>query len=254
MELKQGERLDYVNDSLSLIQDPEGLTFGTDALLLAGYMENGYNAALELGAGTGIISMLALKREKIKTVRALEIQEEFVDLIQRNAEYNGLEDMLFPTLSDVREFRGNGEYDCVYTNPPYMRADSGRLNLSSKKTIARHELFGGIEDFVSAGARALKWGGSFYAVYRTDRLIDLICVMRKHGIEPKRMTYVHADTGSQPSMVLIEGRRGGASGLKVTRPLIIYKDKEHKEYTPDMQYIMDFGIFGEGFGVKNGKS
>ena len=58
MDLKDGRRIDYVNDSLSLIQDNEGLTFGTDALLLAGYVATGYKNALELGAGTGIISML----------------------------------------------------------------------------------------------------------------------------------------------------------------------------------------------------
>ena len=254
MNLKQGERLDYVNDSLSLIQDPEGLTFGTDALLLAGYVEGCCTSMLELGAGTGIISMLILKRGKAKQVKALEIQSDFVDLIKRNAEYNGLSDKLFAEQCDVREFRSGGEFDCVFTNPPYMKKDSGKLNLSSKKTIARHELFGDINDFLCAASRALKWGGSFYAVYRADRLTDLICAMREAKIEPKRMTYVHADIYSSPSMVLIEGKRGGATGLRVTRPLIIHCDKAHKEYTPEMQYIMDNGCFGEEFGVKNGKS
>ena len=254
MELKNGERIDYVNDSLSLIQDPEGLTFGTDALLLAGYIEKGYSNALELGAGTGIISMLLLKRDKLSRAVALEVQGDFVDLIRRNGQLNCLEDRLIPIECDVREYSSFGEFDCVFTNPPYMRADTGRFNLSSKKTIARHELYGDINDFVKAAARALKWGGSFYAVYRTDRLCDLIYAMRKSGIEPKRMTLVLADTEAMPSMVLIEGRRGGGVSLKVTRPLIIYSDKLHTEYSADMQYIMDCGSFGDGFGVKNGKS
>lgn len=254
MELKQGERIDYVNDSLSLIQDPEGLTFGTDALLLAGYMEKGYDKALEIGAGTGIISMLALKRDKVNTVTALEVQDEFADLLRRNAELNGLEERLTPVACDARDFPTKGEFDCVFTNPPYMRADTGRLNASSKKTIARHELYGNINDFIEVAARALKWGGSFYAVYRPDRLIDLICAMRECAVEPKRMTLVHADTGAIPSIVLIEGRRGGGTALRVTRPLIIYTDSEHKEYTADMLYIMENGSFGCGFGVKNGKN
>ena len=58
MTLFEGERIDYVNDSLSLIQKPEGLTFGTDALLLAGYMHGRYDFGYELGGGSGIISML----------------------------------------------------------------------------------------------------------------------------------------------------------------------------------------------------
>ena len=89
----------------------------------------------------------------------------------------------------------------------------------------------------------LKYGGTFAIVYRSDRLIDLIDAMRGAKLEPKRMTYVHANTEIAPSMVLIEAKKGGRCGLKVTRPLIIYKDKNNKEYTEDMNYIMDNGSF-----------
>ena len=49
MELYENERLDYVNDNLSLIQNKDGLTFGTDALLLAGYISGGYKTGVEIG-------------------------------------------------------------------------------------------------------------------------------------------------------------------------------------------------------------
>ena len=75
MELNNNERIDYVNDSLSLIQKTDGLTFGTDALLLAGYISSKYRSAIEFGAGSGIISMLLLKRGKISLCDALEVQE-----------------------------------------------------------------------------------------------------------------------------------------------------------------------------------
>ena len=52
MELKENERLDYVNDDIELIQNTDGLTFGTDALLLAGYIGSKYALARELGGGT----------------------------------------------------------------------------------------------------------------------------------------------------------------------------------------------------------
>lgn len=93
----------------------------------------------------------------------------------------------------------------------------------------------------------LKFGGCFAAVYRTDRLIDLISAMRESKLEPKRLTLVHADTESEPSMALIEGRAGGKAGLLVTRPLIIYKDKSHGEYSQDMKYIMENGSFPSDF-------
>ncbi len=241
------ERRDRVNDSLTLIQNTDGLTFGTDALLLAGYISGKYSEGCELGSGSGIISMLLLTREKITHVTALEVQEEYARLTARNAEENGLTDRLTAVCADVREYSDTDGYDIVYTNPPYMKTTSGKENTEGKKNIARHEVMGDIGDFCAAAKRLLKYGGRFAAVYRPDRLTDLVFAMREAALEPKRATFVHADTESEPSMVLIEGRSGGKSGMLITRPLIIYKDKLHKEYTPDMEYIMENGAFPTGY-------
>ena len=237
------ERLDEVNDSLSLIQKPDGLTFGTDALLLAGYVVGKYKNGAELGGGSGIISMLLLTRDKVDRITAYEVQEEYADLIRRNAEYNGLTDRLTPSLTDIRELTATEGCDVVFTNPPYMKSDSGSGNQKEKKNLARHEICGGINDFCSAAKRALKYGGAFYAVYRPDRLADIIDAMRKNQLEPKRMTFVHADAASESSMVLIEAKRGAKSGMMLTRPLILYKDNTHKEYSEDMEYVMQNGSF-----------
>lgn len=243
MQLKENERLDYVNDNIELIQNVDGLTFGTDALLLAGYVNGKYARGTELGGGTGIISMLLLTRDKVREINCLEIQEEYAELIERNAEHNNLGERLFPICADVRDYRPEKECEIVFTNPPYMKTTSGRANLEDKKNVARHEVAGTIYDFCKSGARILKYGGTFAVVYRPDRLIDLIDAMRKAGLEPKRMTYVHANESSEPSMVLIEAKKGGKCGLKLTRPLLIYRNKDNKEYSDDMSYIMNEGSF-----------
>ncbi len=241
------QRIDEVNDKLKLIQDTDGLTFGTDALLLAGYISGKHSSGCELGGGSGIISMLLLSREKIKTALVLEVQKDYAELIAKNAELNSLCDRLTPTLSDIRDYKSDREYDIVYTNPPYMKVTSGKENALGKKNIARHEVMGGIGDFCFAGARLLKFGGIFAAVYRPDRLCDLTSAMRAASLEPKRMTFVHADTASEPSMVLVEAKKGASSGMQLTRPLIIYEDASHKNYSVDMNYIMENGCFPSYF-------
>jgi tRNA1Val (adenine37-N6)-methyltransferase len=128
-----------------------------------------------------------------------------------------------------------------------MKTDSGRANVTDAKNVARHEVFGGIGDFCEAAKRLLKYGGTFAVVYRPDRLCDLIAEMRRCSIEPKRMTFVHANAASEPSMVLIEGRLGGKCGLFTTPPLLIYKDGKNSEYSDDMKYIMEMGSFPSGF-------
>lgn len=247
MILRENERLDEVNDSLKLIQKTDGLTFGTDALLLAAYIDGKYVRGVEFGGGSGIISMLLLTREKLAAADCVEVQYEYCELIERNARLNGLAERLIVKNADVRLYTPHTEYEIVYTNPPYMKINSGRNNEKEKKAIARHEFKGGIGDFLRAAKSLLKFGGNFYAVYRPDRLTDLIVAMRENGIEPKRLTFVYADTNLPPSMLLVEGKRGGKSGMICTRPLIIYSDKEHKSYTGDMKYIMEHGSFPEKF-------
>ena len=237
------ERCDYVNDALKLIQNTEGLTFGTDALLLAGYVNTRLKQGCELGGGSGIISMLLLTREKLKSAVSLEVQKEYSELTEKNAILNGLEDRLTSLCTDIRDFSCDREFDIVYSNPPYMKTTSGRGNTLDKKNVARHEVAGTIYDFCKSGARALKYGGIFAVVYRPDRLIDLTDALRQAGLEPKRMTFVHANAASDPSMVLIEAKKGGKCGLKLTRPLLIYKNKDNKEYSEDMTYIMNEGSF-----------
>lgn len=241
------ERCDYVNDSLKLIQDTDGLTFGTDALLLAGYIATRGADGCELGGGSGIISMLLLNRGKLSRAVAVEVQKDYAELIAKNAELNGLSDRLTSVCADIREYRSEEEFDIVFSNPPYMKTGAGKENEEQKKYIARHEVKGDISDFCKAAKRLLKYGGSFAAVYRPDRLCDLIFAMRESSLEPKRATFVHADTESESSMVLVEAKLGGRSGMQLTRPLIIYKDKSHKEYTDDMKFIMENGAFPKGY-------
>lgn len=227
VEIKSDERLDLVNEKITLIQKKDGLTFGTDAFLLASFIKpRRMGRAAELGAGTGIISFLLSARDKFASITAFEIQEDFAELARRNAELNGLHGKVEIICSDVRDIGTgkSGEYDVVFTNPPYMKIDSGKRNESDRKYIARHEVFGDIEDFCGAAYRLLKHGGKFYAVWRPDRLCDIICVMRKHRLEPKVMTFVSASTDSAPSMVLISAAKGGAPGMTVTPPLILFKD------------------------------
>ena len=246
----ENERIDEVNDRLSLIQKTDGLTFGTDALLLAGYIKGRHKRASELGGGSGIISMLLLARDKAEACEAYEVQAEYADLIERNAKLNSLESRLKAIHLDIREIKASESFDLVFSNPPYMKSDSGKQNISDKKSFARHEHHGDIEDFCTAAKKLLKFGGAFYAVYRPDRMIDIIYSMRKNQLEPKRITFVHADEKSEPSMMLIEAKRGGRSGVRITEPFFIYTDKEHRTYTADMQSVMENGAFPEKYAKK----
>ena len=254
--MQTNERIDTVNDSIRLIQRSDGLTFGTDALLLAAYIKGKSSyKAIEFGTGTGIISLLCAARSKASYILALEVQKEFADIAKRNVELNELSEKLEIVCADVRDtslYGGDGA-DILYTNPPYMTIDGGYPNAKDVKNIARHEVIGDISDFCLAASKKLKYGGIFYCVYRQDRLVDLLCAMRSARIEPKRMTFVLADASSEPSMVLVEGKLGASPSLYCTAPLILYSDSTHTKYSDDMNYILDHGNFPTKEGAKYAK-
>ena len=228
--MTNGEKTIQINEDLTLIQRVNGLTFGTDAYLLSAFAKGGSRqVCADLGSGTGVIPLLMAQRKKFKKIFAVEIQKAFVDLIERNAEQNGLGGVISAICSDVRELKATdigGELDAVTANPPYMKVDSGRRNEHDEKFIARHEVCGDINDFCACAYRLLKHGGKFYTVWRPDRLGDLIFSLRENRLEPKVITFVHATFDSEPSMVLIQSTKGAASGTKVTRPLILHKSRE----------------------------
>ncbi len=243
--LFEGEHIDVVNDDISLIQRDSGLKLGTDALLLASYIRPQPNAtAIELGGGSGIISFLCAQRKKLGFITCVEIQEKFASIIERNIELNGLDDKVKCLSADVRDLKTHVKEECdvVFSNPPYMTT-GGAMNASDEKTIARHEIFGTIEDFCKSATLCLKYGGLFYCVYRPDRLSDLMFSLRKNGLEPKRMTFVHANYKSIPSMVLVEAKKGAKCGCKISEPFFIYRDEENKIFSDEMNKIYEKGSF-----------
>jgi tRNA1Val (adenine37-N6)-methyltransferase len=240
------ERLDIVNDGIKLIQRKQGLVFGSDALLLGGYIKGNQNAkCAELGGGTGIISLLTAKRNKAKTVYIYEIQPQFAELCQRNAALNRLDDKIVVLNKDIRESGAldcGGEVDFVFSNPPYMKMGCGRENAVSEKNIARRETAGDIFDFCRAASRLLKYGGSFYVVYLPERLNELTTALTEGKLEPKRLTLICPDMNKRPCLVLIEAKKGGGKGMLVTPPLYI---KLNGDESPDYRYIMENGDFNE---------
>lgn len=232
-ELQSDERLDEVNEQIRLIQKKQGLTFGTDAYLLAAFIRPDPRArAVDLGSGTGIIPLLLCAKEKVKEITAVELQPSFADLIRRNTMLNGMEDRIRVCNEDVRQLSVSAfghEVELVCANPPYLKTNAGKSNRAQEKEIARHEVYGGIYDFCAAASRLLKTKGRFACVFRTERLSELFEAMRENRLEPKRMVMVHPDASAPPCMVLVEAVKDAAPALCVEPPLILYTPHESGE-------------------------
>lgn len=236
---KANETLDSIKD-IRLFQAKEGYRFSVDALLLEDFISaSRLEKGIELGTGSAIISILLAKRLKDAKITAVELQTSLAGRARRNVKMNELEDMIDILTADIRDlkemFRTN-EFDFVYANPPFRKTDTGRLSIYEERAVARHEIEITLPDLVAAAAYLLKHGGKFFMIYHPFRLVDVISILRKKKLEPKRMRFIHSMAGDEAKMVLIEAVKGSGTWLKVESPLYLYK--KSSIYTAEMKRIL----------------
>ena len=225
--VKENERVDDLQNGCYIIQDPEKFCFGMDAVLLSGFakVKKGEHV-LDLGTGTGIIPVLLSARTEGESFTGLEIQEECAEMASRSVQYNHLENKVRIVQGDIKEAAavfGAASFHVVTCNPPYMIGQHGLTNPHMPKAIARHEILCTLEDVVSQSAKLLDDRGRFYMVHRPFRLAEIMNVLTKYKLEPKRMQLVYPYIDREPNMVLIEALKGGNSSITVERPLIVYE-------------------------------
>ena len=181
----------------------------------------------DLGCGTGLLGALLMARDDTLTLHNVELQADAMALAERTFSANGwAAEWYRGDLRDVLPAAGTMDY--AVCNPPYFRLGSGASAEGGSRRTAREETDCTLSDVCAAAKRVLRWGGRFALVYRVERLVDLFCTLRAHGMEPKRLRFVQAkDT---PSLVLVEARRGGRAGLAVEPPLLIGSDEWDKVY------------------------
>ena len=243
IELKENERIDELQrNGYRIIQDKDRFCFGMDAVLLSGFckIKKG-ERVLDLGTGTGIIPILLEAKTEADHLTGLEIQEDSADRAKRSILLNQLEHKIDIICGDIKEAStifGNGSFDVVTTNPPYMIGNHGLKNDDLPKTIARHELLCNFEDIVRETYKILVPGGRFYLVHRPFRLAEIMATLIQFGLEPKRMRLVYPYIDKEPNMVLIEAKKGGNSRITIEKPLIVYQDKN--VYTEEIIQLYGF--------------
>lgn len=231
---------------LKVFQHRHGYRFSLDPVLLSAFIDcKAVETAVDLGTGNGVIPLLMSAQEKAEKIIGLELQTEMVKRAKRSVQYNGLENVITIIHGDVRALPDEliqVNCDLVTVNPPYRLSNSGRIAADNERGMARHELAGGLLDFLQAAETLLKDGGRFYAVYLVERLTELLSKMRSCKLEPKRLRMIHPRQGVPANLVLVEGRKNGGMGIAVDPPLFLYTGKS-REYTEE---VME--IYGQGAG------
>ncbi len=237
---KQAETHRLGLGNLKILQHPDIFKFTVDPILLSAFVRvRVEDKVLDLGTGVGVIPLWLAGYRGIQQIVGLEIQEQVADLAEENVKLNGFEDRLKIIRGDLRtpppELTG-GKFDWVVSNPPYWPPNSKTLPIINPVLArAKFELTCNLEQVVSTASRLCRGNGRVGFIHLAERLTDLLYLMRKHQLEPKRLCVVYPKPGSAPRRVLVEGKKNSSPGLIILAPF--YIQQENGEFTPEMMEV-----------------
>ncbi len=206
-------------NNFKIYQDDKLYKFTSDSVLLAKFARaKKGDVVADFCSGSGIVGLyfLGLNFPLINSLTLFEKQTPLYEMSKESIALNGLDKKVSAVnipLQDLGSSRA-GEFSLILCNPPYMPVGSGFLDKDEHVAICRTEIALSLNQLIESIAVSLKFGGRVCMVHRADRLVDVITQMKNKNIEPKRLQFV---TGGkkEPYLFLIEGVKGGKSGLTV---------------------------------------
>ena len=229
--LKNNEKIEDLQDKgLKIIQASDTYRFSVDSILLLDFIRlKNYEKIIDLGTGSGIIPLLLFGKRKGLSICGIEIQEDLADMARRSIKLNKLQNSITIIQEDFRNLKNifkNQQFDVVVSNPPYISLGKGKINPSSIRAIARHEIKGDLEDIIIVSSYLLKDKGRIYLIYKSAKLIRLVITLKKYGFEPKVLKFIHPWPGKNANLVLVEGIKSGKEELKIEDPIFLNFNKK----------------------------
>ena len=225
----ENEVINYLlaHKNMKIIQRKDMFNFSLDTVLLANFctINKDLSTIVDFGTNNAAIPLL-LSRRTDKKIIGVEIQEEAVELANKNVVLNELTEQIEIVHNDIKEYvKDAKKVKLVVCNPPFFKVgEKSNLNENKYLQIARHEIMIDLEEIIKSAAMILDNKGRFAMVHRPDRMIEIINMMQKYDIEPKRIRFVYPKVGKESHIFLIEGMYKGNKGVKIEAPLYAHED------------------------------
>ena len=208
------------------IDQQSHMAFNLDTILLQDFVKIPAKAktVLDLGTGAGPLMLYLSKKTRAKII-GVELQEERYLQALHNIKLNHLENQLSVMHMDIKDLKMK-DIDLIVSNPPFFKiTETSNVNQSEDETIARHEVMLTLEELIEVASKSLKFGGYLTMIHRPERFGEIVLLLEKHRLTPKRVRFVHPYLNHHANHVLIEAMKQGSPGLNVIEPLILYHEK-----------------------------
>ncbi len=216
--------------NLKIIQCNDYFSFSLDSVLLPNFIEikKEYKNIMDLGCGNAPIPLILSTKTEEKII-GIEIQKEIYDLALETVKINKLENRIEIRNLDIKDLLKHYKsesFDLIFSNPPYFKKNENSiLNENLVKTNARHETLITLENIIMIASKLLRNKGSFCLIHRTERIVEIVSLMKSYGLEPKKIRFVYPKINKESNLALIEARKNSNSGVKILNPLIVHDEK-----------------------------
>lgn len=227
-------KLDYIpKTDIKMIHIDRSYTFGVDSIILLDFAKMKKNKTLiDIGSGSGILSLGANSYYDLKKVYAIEIQEEKAKLFKENLKLNGIYNIEIINEDLNKVSLGTNAVDYIITNPPYYKITDNIGNKSEEFLISRQEKYLNLENIFDFANKTLKDRGKLFMIHKPERMVEIF--KESGNLKPKRIKFVQSTYDKKPQFILVEFVKNANDGLKIEDPLIIY---QNGSYTKDMKVI-----------------
>ena len=238
---KNGEKTTTPIKDLKIIQRNDFQNFTLDSVLISDFVKINRKTKkiLDIGTGCGIISILLAKRSKAK-ITGIEILETMAEIAKENVKNNGFYEQISIVNEDIKNYKktfSEAQFDTIVTNPPYFefKGDFSQINDLEQLACARHNVNLTVEEIIKISAYLLKNMGSFSIVFRSERLIEILELLKKYNLEPKRMKNCYTKWNENAKICIIEAIKDANIGLLIEMPIFVYdKNGKKSEYIENL--------------------
>jgi len=198
--------MEFKFKQFTIQQDRCAMKIGTDGVLLGAWVSlvNNPESILDIGAGTGIISLQLAQRSFAETIEAIEIDEGAFEQSVENFETSPWGDRLFCYHASAQEFASEveEEYDLIISNPPFYSDDYKSDNKS--RNTARFTDSLPFRDLVIVAFQFLSEKGIFALILPRKEEENFISIASEVGLFPKRICRVKGTATSEVKRSLLE--------------------------------------------------
>jgi tRNA1(Val) A37 N6-methylase TrmN6 len=227
----------FLGGRLHLEQSDQGFRSGSDAVLLAAAVPaRPGQSVLDLGCGAGAAMYCLGARIDDLRLTGVELDPEAAALARRNGSAEVVEADVLALPPALR-----GQWDHVLLNPPYFAAGAGsEARNTSRKQGLREAAPGDLRRWVGVACRRVAPKGSVTVIARADRLADLLLPMAE-ALGGIAVLPIAATEGTEARRVLVQGRLGARSPLRLLSPLVLHSGPESGGYRPEVETILRHG-------------